>query len=387
MMTSRERVLAALEHREADRVPVDVGSMPVSGICAGAYPRVVEALGLAARETRIIDVPQQLAAIDLDVVEALGGDCIGITTNDPHPPAAPADDGEYESYRDVWGALRRRPHGGLYFDLAESPLHEPTAEALMAFAWPDPDDPRRYAGLREQAQRLRETTPYAIVGRPDFGSDILGTFQHVRGYTESLLDLAAYPDFAEAYFERVTDIAVRAWTHFLAEVGDLIDVAATFDDLGMQDRPLMSVKMYRRLLKDRHARVFEAIRHSTRAHILFHTDGAVVDFLPDLVEIGVQVLNPVQVSSAGLEDTAALKRRFGKELSFWGAACDSQVVLSRGTPEEVRAETQRRIRDLAPGGGLVCAPIHNVQSDVPPANVLAMFRAVRDFGAYPVRSA
>ena len=137
------------------------------------------------RETRIIDVPQRLAAIDLDVVEALGGDCIGITTNDPNPPSAPADDGEYESYRDEWGALRRRPHGGLYFDLAESPLREPTAEALAAFAWPDPDDPRRYIGLREQAQRLRETTPYAIVGRPDFGSDILGTFQHTRGAIRS----------------------------------------------------------------------------------------------------------------------------------------------------------------------------------------------------------
>jgi len=143
MMTSRERVLTALDHREPDRVPVDVGSMPVSGICTGAYPHVVEALGLPAREVRIIDVPQQLAAIDLDVVDALGGDCIGITTNDPEPPSAPEDDGEYEWYRDVWGAVRRRPHGGLYFDLAESPLREPTPEALATYAWPDPDDPRR----------------------------------------------------------------------------------------------------------------------------------------------------------------------------------------------------------------------------------------------------
>ena len=187
--------------------------------------------------------------------------------------------------------------------------------------------------------------------------------------------------------ERVTDIAVRAWTRFLAEVGDRIDVAATFDDLGMQDRLLMSVKMYRRFRKDRHARIFETIRGHTRAHIFFHSDGAIVDFLPDLVEIGVQVLNPVQVSSSGLGDTAALKRRFGEELSFWGAACDSQVVLSRGTPQDVRAETQRRIRDLAPGGGFVCASVHNVQPDVPPANVLAMFAAARDFGACPVRPA
>ncbi|TAK66018.1 MAG: hypothetical protein EPO22_04180, partial [Dehalococcoidia bacterium] len=350
MMTSRERVLTALDHREPDRVPIDVGSMPVSGICAGVYPAIVEALGLPPRDVRIIDVPQQLAAVDDDVLRELGGDCIGIAAIDPDPPTAFDDDGEYESYRDVWGALLRRPHGGFYFDLAEHPLTEPTLDALDAFQWPDPDDPRRYAGLRDQARQLRETTDYAIVARPDFGSDILGIFQHTRGYTESLLDLAANPDFADAYFERATEIAVRAWTHFLAELGEYVDVVATFDDLGMQDRPLMSPKMYRRFLKHRHARIFEAIRRYTKARILFHTDGAIVPFLDDLVEVGVQVLNPIQVSSTGLEDTAELKRRFGKELTFWGAACDSQVVLSRGSVEDVRRETERRIRDLAPGG-------------------------------------
>ncbi len=382
MLTPRERILTALNHEEPDRVPVDVGSTPVSGICTGAYERIVAALGLPERPVRIWDVPQQLAAVDEDVLQALGGDCVGLAPIDPDPPR-PASDGDGESYRDMWGALRRRPKGGFYFDLAESPLREPTQEALDALRWPDPDDPRRYAGLRETARRLRETTDYAIVGRADFGSDILGTFQHNRGYTESLLDMAANPDFAEAYFERATRLAERSWTNFLREVGEYIDVVATFDDLGMQDRPLMSLRMYRRFLKDRHARIFATIRRHTKAPIFFHTDGAVLDFIPDLVEIGVQVLNPVQVSSKGMEDTAALKARFGKELAFWGAGCDSQNLLSRGTPADVRREADRRIRDLAPGGGYVFASVHNVQTDVPAANVLAMFETGRQ-ARYPV---
>jgi len=383
MLTSRDRVLIALDHQEPDRVPVDVGSTKVSGICAGAYRRILDALGLPARDVQIWDLTQQLAAVEFDVLEALGGDCIPITTADPEPPVVQVEADGSEWFRDSWGALVRKPRDGFYFDLVEPPLREPTPEALKALSWPDPDDPRRYAGLRDRARRLRETTPYALVGLADFGSDILGTFQHNRGYTESLLDLAANPDFAEAYFERVTDIAVRAWSHFLTEVGDLVDVVTTFDDLGMQDRPLMSVKMYRRLLKDRHARIFETIRRHTKAAIFFHTDGAVLDFIPDLVEIGVQVLNPVQVSSRGMDDTAELKRRFGKELVFWGAGCDSQAVLPRGTPEDVRREAERRIRDLAPGGGFVFAPVHNIQDDVPPENVLAMFETAREAGHYP----
>lgn len=383
MLTSRERVLTALDHHQPDRVPIDVGSTKVSGICSGAYRGLIASLGLPARDVHIWDLVQQLAAIDSDVLQALGGDCIPITTHDPEPPTVQVDADGGEWYRDAWGALVRKPAGGFYFDLVEPPLREPTREALAALSWPDPDDPRRYAGLRDLARRLRETTPYALVGLADFGSDILGTFQHNRGYTESLLDLAANPDFAEAYFDRVTDIAVRSWTNFLAEVGDLVDVVTTFDDLGMQDRPLMSLKMYRRLLKDRHARIFQTIRAHTRAHIFFHTDGAVLDFIPDLIEIGVQVLNPVQVSSRGMDDTAELKRRFGRDLTFWGAGCDSQAVLPRGTPEDVRREAERRIRDLAPGGGFVFAPVHNIQDDVPPENVLAMFRTAREAGRYP----
>jgi len=267
----------------------------------------------------------------------------------------------------------------------EYPIHESTLAALERYPWPDPDDPSRYRGLRQQARALREQTPYAIVGRCDLGADILARPQWIRGYVESMLDLAANPDFAEAFLDRLTDIAIRAWGHFLAEVGEYIDVVAMFDDLGMQDRPLISPAMYRRLVKPRHARIIAAIKTRTKAKVFFHTDGAILDLIPDLIDIGVDILNPVQVSAKGMDDTTELKRRFGRDLTFWGGACDSQRVLPFGTLEEARAETRRRIADLAPDGGFVFAPIHNFQDDVSGEKVLALYRTALEYGRYPMR--
>jgi uroporphyrinogen decarboxylase len=268
--------------------------------------------------------------------------------------------------------------------MTEPVLKEPSLAAVETFAWPDVDDPARYEGLRERALRLREETPYALVGHCDFGNDVLGIFHHVRGYTEAMLDLAAYPDFAEAFMEGVARLALRAWGHFLDEVGDLVDVVAVYDDLGMQDRPLVSPAMYRRMIKPRHARIIAAIRERTGARVFFHSDGAVAEFIPDLIEIGVDILNPVQVSAAGMEDTAALKRRYGANMAFWGAACDSQRVLPFGSLAEVRSEARRRIADLAPGGGFVFAPVHNIQDDISGDKALALFEVAREAGRYPL---
>jgi len=388
-MLSRERVLMALNHEEPDRVPVDLGSTPVSGICRNSYADLLAKVGLSGREIQIVDVLQQLAGVDEDVLEALEVDFRGIGC---HPPASYrleiVDEGAYEAMYDEWGAKQRRPKlAGHYFDRVEYPIRESTLDALERYSWPDPDDPSRYAGLREEVEALRERTPYALVGRCDLGVDILARPQWIRGYAESMLDLAANPDFAEAFLDRLTDIAVRAWGHFLAEVGEYLDVVAFFDDIGMQDRPLISPAMYRRLVKPRHARIIAAIKARTNAKVFFHTDGAVLDLIPDLIEIGVDILNPVQVSAKGMDDTAALKRRFGRELTFWGGACDSQHVLPFGTLEEVQAETRRRISDLAPGGGYVFAPIHNLQDDVLGEKVLALYHTALEHGRYPIRAA
>jgi uroporphyrinogen decarboxylase len=386
-MLARERVLTALNHEEPDRVPIDLGSTPVSGICRNSYADLLARMDLGGREIEIIDVLQQLAGVDEDVLEALGVDFRGIGS---HPPASYKleiiDEGEYQALQDEWGAKLRRPKlAGHYFDRVEYPLRESTLAALERFPWPDPDDPSRYAGLRQQAQALRRETPYALVGRCDIGVDILARPHWIRGYAESMLDLAANPDFAEAFLDRLADIAVRAWGHFLAEVGEYLDVVAFFDDIGMQDRPLISPAMYRRLVKPRHARIIAAIKACTKAKVFFHTDGAVLDLIPDLIEIGVDILNPVQVSAKGMDDTVALKRRFGRELTFWGGACDSQRILPFGSLDEVRAETRRRIADLAPGGGYVFAPIHNLQDDVSGEKALVLYRIALENGCYPIR--
>jgi len=388
-MLARERVLMALNHEEPDRVPIDLGSTPVSGICHDAYADLLARMGLSEREVETIDIVQQLAGVDEDVLQALEADFRGISS---HPPAGHrlqiVDEGDYETYFDEWGAKLRRPKlGGHYFDRVEYPIRESTLAALERYPWPDPEDASRYAGLREQAQALRQETPYALVGRCELGADVLARPQWIRGYAESMLDLAANPDFAEAFLDRLTDIAVRAWGHFLAEVGEYLDVVAMFDDIGMQDRPLISPAMYRRLVKPRHARIIAAIKARTRAKVFFHTDGAVLDLIPDLIEIGVDILNPVQVSAKGMDDTAALKRRFGRDLAFWGGACDSQRVLPFGTLQEVQAETRRRIGDLAPGGGYVFAPIHNLQDDVSGVKVLVLYRTALECGRYPVKAA
>jgi uroporphyrinogen decarboxylase len=385
-MLARDRVLMALNHEEPDRVPIDLGSTPVTGICRNAYAHLLASLGLPPRELRVVDMLQQLAGLDEDVLQALEVDFRPIKTN---PPATfrlqVRDEGNHETYYDQWGARLSRPKvSGRYFDYADHPIKESTLQALERYPWPDPDEASRYEGLREQARALRERTLCALVGTCDLGTDILARPQWIRGYAASMLDLAANPDFTEALLERLTQIAVRAWSRFLDEVGEYLDVAAFYDDLGMQDRTLISPAMYRRLVKPRHARIIETIRARTKAKVFMHSCGAVSEFIPDMIEIGVDILNPIQVSAAGMGDTAELKRRYGQHLTFWGGACDSQRVLPFGTLAEVQEETRRRIADLAPGGGFVFAPIHNIQDDVSAEKTLALYRTALEQGRYPI---
>jgi uroporphyrinogen decarboxylase len=385
-MLARERVLTALNHEEPDRVPIDLGSTPVTGICRDAYADLLACLRLPARPIRIADMLQQLATVDEDVLQALHVDFRPLTTNPPaHYQPQLRDEGDHESYYDQWGARLSRPKvGGHYFDYVEHPIQESSLKALERYSWPDPDDPSRYEGLRDRARALHEGTPYALVGSCDLGADILARPQWIRGYAASMLDLIAHPDFAEAFLQRLTEIAVRAWNHFLDEVGEFLDVAAFYDDLGMQDRPLVSPAMYRRLVKPLHARIIDTIKARTKAKVFMHSCGAISEFIPDMIEIGVDILNPIQVSAVGMGDTAELKRRYGRHLTFWGGACDSQRVLPFGTLAEVQAETRRRIADLAPGGGFVFAPIHNIQPDVSSERTLALYRAALEWGRYPI---
>jgi uroporphyrinogen decarboxylase len=288
------------------------------------------------------------------------------------------DDGEYVTFRDEWGAGRRMPRdGGLYFDTYAAPLAgEPGAAAIDAFPWPDPADPARYAGMVEASRRIVEEEGRAVLVGSICGGLTEGLFK-MRGFEDGYMDLAADPARARQVMERILEIKLAYWDRALAELGDLVDVVGEADDLGGQDRPLFSPATYRALVKPLQRELFTFIRARTQARIFFHSCGAIRELIPDLIEIGVDILNPVQVSATGM-DGAELKREFGRDLVFWGGGVDTQRILGSGTPGEVRSEVRRRIADLRAGGGFVFAAVHNVQPNVPPANLVAMWEAWRE---------
>ena len=385
-MNSRERVQTALDHQEPDRVPIDLGGSVVSSISITTYAALRDHLGLPHQEVRIFDIVQQIAIVDDDVLDVFGVDVIPVFADTPaaYLPVV-VDEGERgKSFKDDFGATLRRPLGGFYYDWQEFPLPEPSIEALRKMPWPNPADPAHYRGLRAKVERLRAGTDRALFGIAPCAHDLLNQLFRVRGMSEGLMDLVANPDFAEAFLDRMAGMIITATEHFLDEVGDLIDIHfAIADDLTGQAGPLISPAIYRRLVKPRSAQIIQAIKARTKAKVFCHGCGAMTEFLPDLIDIGVEIFNPVQVSATGM-DTAALKKKFGKNLAFWGGGCDTQHVLNSAPPEQVREEVRRRIRDLAPGGGYVFNPVHNIQAQIDPANVAAMYEEAQACGKYPI---
>jgi len=317
--------------------------------------------------------------VEADVLDALGCDVRGVA-----PRAASTyrrelrEDGEYRTFVDEWGVGRRIPlDGGLYYDAYAPPLAGDVQDAAIdAYPWPDAADPARSAGMAEEARRYALEERRAIHVGSICGGLTEGLFK-LRGFEGGYMDLAAEPARARRLMERILEVKLAYWSRILPQLSGVVDVVGEADDLGGQDRTLFSPATYRTLVKPLHRELFAFLHAHTDAKVFFHTCGAVHELIPDLIEIGVDVLNPVQVSAVGME-TAALKREFGRDLVFWGGGVDTQRVLGSGTPDEVRAEVRRRVGDLAPGGGFVFAAVHNIQPNVPPENVLAMRLAVRE---------
>jgi uroporphyrinogen decarboxylase len=376
-MTSRERISAALGHREPDRIPFDLGGSRMTGIHVRAYVALREALGLAPGRAAVSDVSQQLADVEPDVLDALGCDVRCVSARSPSTwRRVEARDGDYLTWFDEWGVGRRMPvRGGAYYDTAGTPLGgEIDASAIDRFPWPDAGDPGRTEGMAADAARFAEGERRAVL----VGSICAGVTEmlfRLRGFEDGYMDLAAEPALARRLMERVLEVKLGYWARVLPLLAGTVDVVAEADDLGGQARTLFSPAAYRSLVKPLHRELFAFIHANTDARVFFHTCGAVRELIPDLIEVGVDILNPVQVSAAGM-DTAGLKRDFGRDLVFWGGGVDTQRVLGSGTPAEVGDEVRRRVADLAPGGGFVFAAVHNVQPNVAAANVLAMHDAV-----------
>ena len=382
-MTPRERVRRALAHQEADRVPVDLGSSIVTSITKAAYVPLMAHLGLTAGDVTIHDEVQQLPYLAEDLLRRFAVDTRMVQL----PPAHVAgveilDEDEYWAMYDRWGSKLRMPKASpLYYDWVEFPIRDLTMEALDAYRWPEPDPPEVVATLRERAQWLHAQTDYALVGSGIIGGGIFEQPCRTVGLEQFMMAMVTDRPFAERLMDQVTDIYIESVDRYLEQVGEYIDVFTYWDDVSTQDGWMISPEAYAALVKPRQRRLFDAIRRRTNAKLFFHCCGAASELYPHLVEIGVDIVNPVQVSARGM-DTQQLKRRFGRDLVFWGGGVDTQRVLPFGTPRELRDEVRRRIDDLAPGGGFVFAAVHNIQALVPPENIVAAFDAVAEFGGY-----
>ena len=375
-MTHRERILTSLRRREPDRIPLDLGSTLASTMTENAHARMREYLDLPAGSPATVFSKRSRTVVpDEAILDRFQVDCrpllIGSSEGKPDRELSAG------AFVDEWGVTWSRPAGG-HFISTGGPFYnceEPSAGDLASAEWPDPADPGRFRGLRERARLLHETTDYAIV--LNLGVGPVHQCQFVRGYGELLEDLVARPAFAEALLDRATDFWERVSDRALAEAGEFVDLVWYGDDVGTQRGCLMRPDTYRRLVKPCHKRMAELARRHGKP-IVFHSCGSVYLLIPDFIEIGIDALNPVQVSAAHM-DTRQLKREFGRDLAFWGGV-DTQQVLPWGTPDQVRDEVRRRIDDLARGGGYVLCAVHNIQAEVPPENVQAMYGEAMAYG-------
>lgn len=383
-MSSRERLLTALHHQEPDRIPFDLGSVQVTGIHVAAYHRLRAALGLPPEEVCLCDVIQQLALPADDLLVRLGVDVRGLFPLNSHNWKVNEEEaGEYWHYHDEWGIVHRRARpDGLYYSIVQVPLNQPdlSPSAIKRYPWPDISDPQRITGLHEQARRYR-AEGYAVVLKDPFAG-IFEMAQRIVGMQELLIMMAADQALAGALFDRLLELKMAFWEMALPRLGDVVDVVTYADDYGTQQSQLISPAMFRQQLKPRIRVLFERIKQlAPHTKQFFHSCGNVRPLIPDYIEIGTEILNPVHIRAAGMDPTT-LKHDFGQDIVFWGGGIDTQYVLPRGTPQEVRDDVRRNIEALAPGGGYVFSTVHNIQPDVPVENMTAMLEAFQEYGTY-----
>jgi uroporphyrinogen decarboxylase len=373
-MNSRERVVMALEHREPDRPPVDLGGT-VSGIHSKAYANLIKKIK-PDLEVRVDprDV-QQLAKLDEIVLNKLDVDFRHVSLRTvPGSGGIVIDERTGRlSFVDEWGIKwGRNPN---YYDMIDHPLINADNEDLENYKWPDPKNPDRFTGLREEARDLYLNTDYAIQADAFFGG-IYECAWWLRGFENFTVDMYKRQDFAELLLDKILELYTEFYTEYLNQVGPFIQVIDYNDDIGMQTGPLISPNMFNKYLKPRYRKLFNLIHSKTNAKLFMHTCGAVRRYIPDLIEIGLDLLNPVQPLAVEME-IGGLKRDYGEKLSFHGGI-DIQRLLPHGSSTEVRSEVKRIELLGGKGGGYVLAGAHNIQGDTPVENIFAMFEVARE---------
>ncbi len=413
-MTRRERVLAAIDHREPDRVPIDLGAMRSTGITAAAYGKLKRHLGIASGSIDVYDAVQQLAQPEQAVLDYWDADVVDLgrvfltedadwkpfTLPDGQAARIPAflpiePDGDGGSIaRDADGSpIGAMPRGAFYLSQTRFPLRDwdgdPAAldrlpelmgqvtwSALSCPPYHQPLTPGHLAEITRRAGDLRRTTDYAVMVA--FGGNLLEWGQYLCSMEQFLVDLVESPAKAAALLDKLLEMHLANLDRILPAVDGLVDIIQMGDDFGSQNALEISPRLYREVFKPRQKILYDKIRRESGLRIFLHSCGSIAAILPDLVEIGVEIINPVQTSARGMEP-AWMKREFGRDLCFWGGGCDTQRVLPEGTPEEIRDHIRGRIETFAPGGGFVFNQVHNIMPHVPPRNIAAMVEAVRDF--------
>lgn len=416
-MNARERVLAAIEHREADRVPIDFGAMRSTGIMAVAYNRLIPALGLSERKPRMYDLVQQLAIPDSDVLDRFHVDVADLGHLVTFPASWWNDwtlpDGSealvprwysprYNSETATWEVLdpsgvilAQQPEGCLYVEQSHYPLRGASApqstrelrDAMGKVVWSFlPSSPWDRSGetdywewLARECAAARASTDRAIMIA--FGGNLLEWLNFLYSIEDSLYLLASDRNEANRILDLLVDVHLENLERLIGAVGDNVDIIQMGDDLGSQQATLISPAMYRDLFKPRHEKLFRYVKDRSGLKVFMHSCGSIRQILGDLIDCGIDIINPVQTSAGGM-DPWELKREFGRHVTFWGGGCETQTVLHQGTPDEVTRMVRERIDAFAPGGGYVFNQVHNVMANVKPENVIAMFDAAYRCGGY-----
>ncbi len=403
-MNRRERVLAALNHREPDRVPIDLGGSDSSGITAIAYNRLKSYLNLKGGKTRVFDPYQQIADMEEEVLRAVRSDVRSVMIHPRKWKPWKLPDGSDCEIPEKWVPRYREngsqvvlngqgeiiaimPSSGLYFEPVYAALKDCQSiqeldrhrEDIISFDLPEYLD-QSFEEMGRTAEEIRKKSDYLLVGG-NFAAHVLASSQILRGWDVFLLDLLERPALAEGLMEMLVDAYCERFNRYWGCLGKYLDVVVVSDDLGTQMAPILSPELYRKLIKPYHKKLYSWIKKKSGAFLFMHSDGSIYRLIPDLIEAGIDILNPIQVTAAEM-DSRSLKKEFGDALVFWGGGCDTQRVLPKGTRREIRDEVKRRIEDLAPGGGFVFAQVHNILPDVPPENIMAMYEAVWEFGGY-----
>ncbi len=383
-MNSRERLQMALNHQEPDFIPSDLGATVLTSINQSAYVRLRRYLGLPDVPVRISDLVQQIVTVDEDVCNHFKVDVLDVAprSSGTFHIEIKEDMDRYTYFYDEWGIGWKMPKtGGLYYDMFDHPLKgEATKSDVDHYPWPDPVDPARFQGLRERARYAAEVEKKGVI-IGGLCAGIMEMAAWMRGFEDYFRDFSSNTEFMEYFLDKIVELKMAYWEKALAEAGEFADAVVEADDMAGQNNMLISPNTYRKIVKPRHKKLFDFIKSRTNAKIFFHSCGAVRKVIGDLMDAGVDILNPVQVSAVGM-DSAELKKEFGDHLTFWGGAVDTQRVLGTGSVQDVKDDVRRRIDDLAPGGGFVFAAVHNIQANVPPENIVAMWDTLHEYGIY-----